>query len=731
MKTYLFRLHFFVLIIFVLSGFCFAQDEQPSKPEGYQVNGLAYQAMREIRLQERKPISVCTFYHHGILPADGVCKPNEVIVIAKTNRRPVASRVMQLGPGDFCRVAFESNTRDVDYILYYGLSKESQNAQPKAPFPEWTDNNGLILEIREYEQCNMNDVNSVKNAFDKAKRIGSDYVRGIEHGMNPFLLKQGPFLSRYTGTLNVTQGGNYGMFTASQDCSFLLIDGNMVASAPGRHGPTRQARPENQKIVNLTAGPHRIEYHHAAGGGQAYMMIAWELNPNKEKPKPGAVPPEAFAFDRIGREQAGNVSVSGERSLPDFTMEITGNVPLPDNQDQLVCVEFKNTTPRTFLNHAKCLWDFGDGQTSTETNPGQHIYLKPGLYTVTLTCSTAALTQKMSNRIYVDQPLLQPTEKPHTLDMYLPQLEKYDPKNLDPEAAVQLAEAYLFKIDQLLDGKAPAGELEKYRKRIVELAKAVLTNTAKAKGDASIHALAKLAGPIARDILADSRSAGQIWMAASQRITLDDLGAECAAMAADIMVNDLLDTKRAQPILEQAIKRIPRNAHGTAAANVYRIAGEIFASNGDREAALKAFAEAEERNRSRKSFGETTAMEGSLSRSAEGFIREKDFDRAILELRQWQLDYPSSAIDGYSSLLFAEYWIGKKKYDQAAALADRLLILNPDSSYIDQLLVKAAEAKQLAGEKDGALAYLHQLLKEYPGSELIEDIKKKITELEK
>ena len=54
---------------------------------------------------------------------------------------------------------------------------------------------------------------------------------------NPFSLKREPFLSRYTGSLDLPKGGVYGFITSSQDCSFLLVDGKPVASAPGYHGP--------------------------------------------------------------------------------------------------------------------------------------------------------------------------------------------------------------------------------------------------------------------------------------------------------------------------------------------------------------------------------------------------------------------------------------------------------------------------------------------------------------
>lgn len=727
------------LVILVTSFFSGPAYGQTT--EYYTVNGLEYLARRDIRILERKPVVVTAFYHHGLLPSEGSCGTNEVLVIAKNGRKPVPAKVLQLGPGDFCKLAFETTARDIEYTIHYGLSPNSAKATPNPALPEWTEKRGLVLEIREFSQCDMNNLASVKAAFDKSKRVSSDYVEGIQHVGNPFVSRQVPFLSRYTGTLNIAQAGEYGFFTSSQDCSFLLIDGKEVVSAPGRHGPARQARPENVGIVSLTAGPHSIEYHHASGSDRAVMVVAWEANPDRVKPKPDAIPKEAFDPDIVVRTLPESVSLAGARTSPDFISHNLGSVPLPDNPDNLVCVRFENKTPGS-LGSAKCTWDFGDGQTSTEKQP-DHIYLKPGLYTVKLSYTPIGGPVEITNRIFVDQPLVQP-DPPHELnEAYLSIIEKYDLKTLDTESAVQLARAYLAKVDKIFELTNQVDEslellprqyrdqVVKYRRLAVGVAKTVLENTGKTRSDEGYYNLANLCGPVARDLLGDSDSAEKIWLEASKKIGSDEKAVECAAVAADIVLNDLLDTKRAQSLLDAAIKRLPNNVTGPGVANIYRVAGEIQASNGESESAMKSFATAEEKIRSRKSYGEKTALQGAFSRSVEGFIREGNLDRAIGELREWQREYPGNAVDGYASLLFAEFWFKKGKYDRAAALADRLIILNPDSGYSDRILNLAAEAKIKAGDKPGALAYLHQILKEYPGSEMIENVKKKIVELEK
>jgi len=45
------------------------------------------------------------------------------------------------------------------------------------------------------------------------------------------------------------------------------------------------------------------------------------------------------------------------------------------------------------------------------------------------------------------------------------------------------------------------------------------------------------------------------------------------------------------------------------------------------------------------------------------------------------------------TLLYARYWAGRGQYDQVVSLSDQLLAVNPDSPYIDHLLLLAAALK--------------------------------------
>ncbi len=87
-----------------------------------------------------------------------------------------------------------------------------------------------------------------------------------------------------------------------------------------------------------------------------------------------------FTGARSGDCSPGRVSLRTAKLVPDFTVKIAGDVPLPDDDVPLVGVAFRDASPKALsMQGAKLQWDFGDGQTSTLRNPN-HVYLRPGLY---------------------------------------------------------------------------------------------------------------------------------------------------------------------------------------------------------------------------------------------------------------------------------------------------------------------------------------------------------------
>ena len=715
--------------------------------------GSEFNAVRQVDVPGGKTYTVVVveFLHHGEIHADG-----RNVVVAAQNKDLVPLRILQLGPGDFCRLAFQTVKGQSEYGIFYG------GDPPRDKPPTWTCSDGLLLETRQFRPCDFNNLDSVRKAFDAATPIGADYVDDVFQSHNPFSLKREPFLSRYTGSLDLQRAGVYGFIPSSQDCSFLLVDDKPVASAPGYHGPTHWAFRGTRHDVQLAAGLHTFEYDHAAAGPNAAMIAAWEIAPKDPKPsQPALIPPEVFGSQRVGHLTAGPVSLRTVRQVPDFVAKIVGDVPLPDNDVPLVGVQFREASPKSLAAQAKFRWDFGDGQTS-DTLGARHVYLRPGLYAVKLSIRHGGKSVEMTNRIYVDRPLLMPQDKQHKLDEYLRIIEDYDPKTLDAASLRQLVSAFEAKALALAEradaaaqkpraaeedpkhqpgAKRPTPprkssesddrttESDRYFARAVAAGRVAFAEDSTAKGDADLLSLARSIGPIARFRLGDALAAGQIWRDASNRISAPESKAECEIAAADVAINDLVKAAASKPLLEAATKHLAGRS-GPVAAQLHRVWGDYYASVGDGRSARKEYLEAEQATGLSKNFVERTAWLGAHARSTEEFLKEKQYVRAIEELRAWQRDFPADKLDGYWTLLFARYWAGRGKHAQAIAQAEQLQTVSPDSPYIDQLLYLAAESEVRRGRKDRALATLHSLLKDYPGSPLTPAVKKRIETLE-
>ena len=111
-------------------------------------------------------------------------------------------------------------------------------------------------------------------------------------------------------------------------------------------------------------------------------------------------------------------------------------------------------------------------------------------------------------------------------------------------------------------------------------------------------------------------------------------------------------------------------------------------------------------------------------------VRTGELDRAAKQLRAWQDEFPAEKIDGYLTLVLARYWAARGEYAPAVALADVQLAVNPNSPHIDQLLVLVADCEVKRGQVDRALAFLNQLLKDYPGSPLVPVVRENIAKLD-
>ncbi len=653
-----------------------------------------FPCQRRVQIAPATPLPevvVAEFFTHGELHPKGAN-----LAVLDTLDRPVPWRVLQIGPGDFCRLAFQTTRGVRQYRILYGGAR-SERA------PAWTSAAGLLFVARRWKPCNLNRFASVKEAFTSAEHLGSDYVAAVSHHYNPCAPDEGPFLSLYHGALRIDHAGKYVFFTASQDCSFLLIDGKEVVAAPGSHGPVRDARLKGE--VTLTAGSHRFEYYHAAASDTCCMLAAWQP-PGGAKPE--LIPTRAFAGAEVVRLTPGPCQHRTRGRLPELTVSILGEVSLATSDLPLIRVQFGESAATTRLRYQ---WDFGDGQTTTATDPS-HIYLAPGIYTVKLTTPQGAAVM---NRVGIHRPLLltEPKKGPDRLLEYRSVLDHYDTTTLNTRLLLQLVHA---------SDEMGLGE------RAVKMGKArLLTLGAKKEEEDAVYALVKVIGPMLRDRFDDPAGAVAVWKAAADHLRRDTWKLECELEAADICLADLDDRRTAKALLESAAARVARLATPSLVSRFSRIQGDYHARVGNGAAARKAYALAEKTRGTRLATTEQNAWRGAYTRSTEVYLRDRELERALAELRRWQEQFPTDRSEGYLPLLQARYWLARGKPERVDLLANELLVLNRDSPYVDQLLFLAGECEEKLGHRERALAHYRTLATDYPGSPLVKAARAKLS----
>ena len=106
------------------------------------------------------------FLHHGEIHANG-----DNVLVAARNNEVVPLRILQVGPGDFCRLAFQTIPRQSEYEIFYGGDPPGESRPP------WTCHDGLLLETRQLRRCDFWSLDSVRAAFKAATPIGATTSR--------------------------------------------------------------------------------------------------------------------------------------------------------------------------------------------------------------------------------------------------------------------------------------------------------------------------------------------------------------------------------------------------------------------------------------------------------------------------------------------------------------------------------------------------------------------------
>ena len=623
--------------------------------------------------------AVCTFFHGGMARPDG-----SDIRVAVRGRQLVGHRVLQMGPGDLCRVAFAANREETRYYIYYG--------NPKSPAPEpWEPQRGLLMEVRRSASGHAEKIEQVLAAWAKATPLGADFVSALSFAYNPFGESDMPAIFHCVGWFVPPATGIYQIATSSNGGSWVLIDDKPVVEWPGAHGPVGDAR--HVQPVALTADRHKIEYWNVSPGSPVMMVAGWETPQQAGKFEPIS----AKAFLPVAEATLLETDLPGERLVADFFAANAGETWWPEQY--AIRMQLKNLTKGIGQPGAagtKFAWDFGDGQTSAAANP-THIYLASGDYTVTLKVNRLADASTFRTRVRVERnwwkqtdPALEPIKK------YAEEVAQYDFSTLDlrnlmvsvslleheaMSAPLAAACAELLKRPDLKEGDAPRLGLLR-----------------------SDH-LRKLGKP---------EEAAAVLRQLEARLKSPGTKAQIAVETGEVLLRDLHRWDEAEKEYQRALKTYATSGADLILRRAHVGLGDIWRHRGDGDKARKAYGDASAIKVHNLPPNEAAVRVGTLARYVEDYTRQRQWEWVTKFIDDWAWEFPADRLKGHWSLLKAAAIAAQGKKAEAVEEAMDVLGANPQSPYAVRLLMLAAECQAALGDKDKARLLLQAAVDDYP-----------------
>ena len=285
------------------------------------------------------------------------------------------------------------------------------------------------------EELRPQHLDSVREASKSSEPYGTAFVPSVFHRFNPFWPDPEPFLSEYHGTLRISRAGPLPVLHVEPGLQ-LPADRRQDrrgGSRLARSGSRRPAQGRGQPVVGnarvpvRSRGLRRRRLHGgrlaAAGLGQARADPSGRVRrrDHRRHTRPSAVKLPANSL----------VEIAG-RGAPGRQRLAAGPRPVPHGQ------------PLDGIPAQGCTGTSATARPARLTDP-LHIYLRPGLYTVTHEGSRAnAESLAIVNRVPVHRALVFADEK-HPADQlapYLTILDRYNPAKLDAAGLLQLVRAF-------------------------------------------------------------------------------------------------------------------------------------------------------------------------------------------------------------------------------------------------------------------------------------------------
>ncbi len=607
-------------------------------------------------------------------------------------------------------VAFQTSRAAGRHAVYY----DNPNAEA---VPQSLPARGLIYETRPLpRRRNPDSWQKAQQAIQEAEAAyGADFWPRVFDAYNPFG-PQDEYLAIYRGYLNCSRSGEYRFATVSEGPSFLLVDERLVTQWLGRHNIWQGRHGEHSGSVDLQQGTHKFTYVHFVIGGRRRAEAAW-MPPGERRYRviPGA------AFPAVAEGLAVECQQYGQFLCADFTFE-----PLhycEAGEARMVTLQF---TSRSGVAAGQLIqryeWDFGDGQTSTESRP-RHVYLAPGIYSVTLKIASSAGRRTAVSKKVLAEPIR------NDLDFTAAKLNRF----------YEFIRGY--RLDRL-PTRSLLGAWDLFRETEHEREAVAAAERLAANRDdlepAAFHDVAMFLGGYHRDQTRRHDVAEKYFELARDGVPRSDRNHRLAARLAlaDLYLNYTHEPQRAReecvelradfpradaPELRRALILIGDSYRNEAYARLRRESPEGALVVGEDERAdredLEKSLETYRRAEGAPAFAPeqpAALVKGAAYHRIEAYLRAGEAEQALLELEELLWHYPTLRLEGRPALLRVRALLLKGDVEEARRRADIYLSFGRDPNFLPALLAGAGEACAELGLADQARAYYDKVLEDFP-----------------
>lgn len=605
--------------------------------------------------------------------------------IATAEGKPVASRVLMVGPGDRVRVVFSLAHGQRKYYVYFGNPKPPLPSLPAKGLDDVNYRCGLLMDMHQWTGGPADNFKQVEDAWAKAGPvIGRTMVERPFIGYNPFGEQQ-TTIAKYTGSLFAPVDGEYIFAVSADDKGALYLDGKPLVFAPNMTGDTRY-----RATLSLKRGRHDFVFYHINFGGDGRFTVAWK---RPDMSNFDAINKEAFGL--LGKSSVGALEEIKKTFSADFKLEYLGECFYADHYShryRLVAQHGQITAPARFD------WDFGDGQVARDSADVAHVYLTEGVYPVKISMTVGGVgtnadvqtTQIVVTRDYSQlehPPLDEPAKQSGVVASY--DVEKM------PAAWLQWA-TWLHlragKYDAMFAAASRMARLPQHADP-----RGATTAMQEATREAVGH------GRIEQAL--------KMWDAVPKQ---SDLQPAAVLQEGNLLLYRTADFDAAVKVLE------PFTSANDA--SVKRMYGQALVLN-QKPAEGRKVLEALPVQGGQGRPEQQGALSGAMARTVEGYIQEGDWETGEEQWERWQAAYPADFLDGYSVMLKTRLIELKKAPEPplaAAKVAEAFALAVPKSSYAPQLLDRAS--KLLAkSDPEKSQALRETLKKKYPEDPLSQE----------